>query len=200
MVELLVQNGEDGLVQPKAGDDKGGAAADADHRHPEPALVAEQVARGHLPGEGEPPPDRADVLQKHPLARLGGPGAHQAGGGGHQGGQTGPQRRPGGEGHRRQHRAEVQPELGLEFQGGDGVHDVEGVGDDQGYEGAAQGKAENAPRQAGGKGVADVLFGDGQPGEAHGLERADLGALLLHHPGHGGQAGQRRHQEEDHRE
>ena len=55
-------------------------------------------------------------------------------------------------------------------------------------------------QEAGPESVADVLFGDGPPGEAQSLERADLGALVLHHAGHGGQAGQGRHQEEDHRE
>ena len=140
LVKLLVQDGENGLVKAEAGDDQSRAAADADHGHPEPPLVAEQIAHGHLPGEGQPVPHKPHPLQQNPPPRLGGLGAHQICGRGHQGGQAGPQRRPGGARHRRQHRQHAQRGLLPELQRGHGVHDVERVGNHRRNQGTANGQ------------------------------------------------------------
>ena len=197
LIKLLVEDGEDGVVKAKAGDDQGGTAADADDGHPEPLLIAEQVAHSHLPGKGQMAPDGLDALQKYPPARFGGFGPHQVGGSGHQGGLAGPQGRPSGTQHRRRHRHDAQHRLALEVQARDIVHNAEGIGNDLGDQSISQNQADNAAQQAGRKGVAQIFHGNGQPGEAHSLQRADLGALVLHHAGHGGQAGQSRHQEEN---
>ena len=76
----------DGIPQPKAGDEQGGAAADPCHGHPEAFLIAKEVAHRHLPGEGQPLPDKAGPFEQHPLSRFGRPRAHQGSGYGCQGG------------------------------------------------------------------------------------------------------------------
>ena len=50
-----------------------------DDRHPEPPLVAQQVAAGDLPGKGKAPPQRGDALQQDTFARLGRTRQHQRG-------------------------------------------------------------------------------------------------------------------------
>ena len=149
LVELLVEYGEDGLMKPEAGDDEGGTAPDADDCHPEPPLIAEQVAHGHLPGEGQPVPHKPHPLQQNPPPRLGGLGAHKVGRGSHQRGQAGPQRGPGGARHRRQHRQHAQGVLLPELQGRHGVHDAEGVGHHRRDQGGSHPQPNDAAQQAG---------------------------------------------------
>ena len=150
--------------------------------------------------KGDPFPYKRDPFQKNLASDLGSLGAHQVGWGVHQGRQAGPQGSPGGAQHCRRHRRHAQSRLRLQLQAGDVIHDAEGVGDHHGDEGAAHDQAQKTAAETGEKGVAQIFFGDGQPGKAQGLQCADLGALLLHHAGHGGETGQGRHQEEDDRE
>ena len=71
LVVLPVHHVENGAPQAEGGDDQGSAAADAHHRHPEAALIAEQVAQGDLVVEGQPPPQGGDPLQQDALAHGG---------------------------------------------------------------------------------------------------------------------------------
>ena len=72
--------------------------------------------------------------------------------------------------------------------------------EDLGKDVGASHKANGAPQQRSAAGVKEVLEQDGPPAIAHGHQYAQLGALLLHHAGHGGDAHQRRQQEEEQRE
>ena len=197
LLELLVHDVEDGPPQAEGGDDQRRAAADADDRHPESPLVAEEIPDGDLVVEGQPPPEEGQPLQQHPLARRGRLGPHQLGGDGGQGGEAGPK---GGERHRADgskachsggHR--LQPVL----DGAQGVDDVPGVADDPGQQRQPNRQAQQGPHGAGQKAVAHVFDGDDPLGVAQGLQPADGDPLLLHHAGHGGEAHQRRHQEKD---
>ena len=80
------------------------------------------------------------------------------------------------------------------------VHDVVGVPDDVRQTRGPDEEAQQAAEQRGEPGVEQVLGHDDRRGIAHGLEGADLGALLVHHPRHGGDADQCRHQHKEHRE
>ena len=80
------------------------------------------------------------------------------------------------------------------------VHDVVGVPDKIRKPRGPQEEAQQAAEQGREPGVEQVLGHDDGRRIAHGLERADLGALLVHHARHGGDADQRRHQHEEHRE
>ena len=98
---LPLGDGEYGIPQAEGGDDQGRTAADADYRHPEPFLVAEQITQSDLQMKGQPFPDKADAFQQYPLADGGCFGAHELGGYGSQRGEAGPQ---GGQGNGRNRR------------------------------------------------------------------------------------------------
>ena len=62
LAELLAHDVPDGIPQAEAGEQQGGAARDADDRHEEPLLVADEVAGRDLVGEFHPGPQRGDPL------------------------------------------------------------------------------------------------------------------------------------------
>ena len=200
-LELIVHHIGDGVLDAETRQQQRRAAADAQHHHEEPLLVPQHVPQGYLGQKAQPLPQEGDALQQHPLALLGGLGpdqfrrhlpqeatAHQIGG---------PQsaQQIGGYGDGRQlpiqHKFNGDPEA---------VHDVIGVPEDLGKDVGASHKADGAPQQRSAAGVKEVLEQDGPPAIAHGHQYAQLGALFLHHAGHGGDAHQRRQQEEEQRE
>ena len=67
-----------GVLDGKAAHEQHRAAQDAEDRHEEARLVAEQVARRHLVEERHAAPQRADALEQDALAGLRGLGAHEA--------------------------------------------------------------------------------------------------------------------------
>ena len=146
---LDVGDGQQGVPEAEAGDDEGGAAADAGHRHAEAALVAEEVAEGDLLEEGEPPPQGTDPLQQHPFARLGGPGAHELGGDGGEGGAAGEGGGQGDGGRGSPHGEQRECGVEAQGQGADGIHALPGGEDDGGEEGHPHRQAGEAAQQAG---------------------------------------------------
>ena len=81
-----------------------------------------------------------------------------------------------------------------------GIHNTVRCKDDPRNQRCTDGRTHNAAAHCRDGAVQDKLHGNGAGAVAHGLDGADFRPLLLHHSGHGGQAHQRRHQEEDHRE
>ena len=197
LVVLLVKHIVQGVAHAEAGDNQGGAPADADNGHPEPLLVPEQVAHGHLPGKGHPLPYRANPLQQHPAAGLGTPGPHKLGGYGGEGGKAGGKGRAGDAQHRRAHREQRHVGQQEELHVSHGVEHLPGIEDNGGDNGDAHSQAQHAPEEGGKEAVPHVLQGDGAAAVAQSLQAADLHPLVLHHAGHGGQAHQGRHQEEN---
>ena len=200
LIQLVILQGHnirDRVPHAKAGDQQGRASGNAHHRHEETLFVPEQVSSRDLAGELQPAPHRRDVLQKNPLAGLGGLRQHQLSGHLPHFRGAGPQRhRQGTQNHgQRGHQGEgdVKGRQNLRHV----IHDVVGVNDDIGEQPAAYCQTDDAARNAGNGGVNQVFGGDFRCGVAQGLQGAHLLALLLHHAGHGGQGHQSRHQEEE---
>ena len=148
-------------------------------------------------GEGHPAPQGTDPLQENPLAGGGGPGEQQ-------GGRLLPQGDPAGcqggqahhagadeDAHDSQQRINLEPEGGQVKDGGIGKPD------DRRQAVEAQQHACDAAQQPGGDAVDHILGCNLMAAVAQGLEGAHLGAVFLHHPGHGGAGHQGRHQEEE---
>ena len=74
---LAVDDVPDGIVQAEAHEEERRAARDADDRHEEAPLVAEEVPEGDLPREGDAAPQRRETLEQDALAGLGGAGKHE---------------------------------------------------------------------------------------------------------------------------
>ncbi len=200
IAELAGHNVYDGVPQAETGQEQGGAARYADHRHEQALLVAEEIAGRHLGGEVHTSPQGLDTLQQNPFARLGRLGPHELGrgagqfaGAGKIGGEAGTQQ--GGQGG---NEGVFPVEAGDD--GGHVIHDAVGPPDHLGEDLEAHGQAQGAARHRGQHGVEHVFARDGQLAVTQGLEGADLSPLLLHHAGHGGQTDQGRHQEEENRE
>ena len=162
--------------------------------------MAEGVSQRHLAQERKPLPQRLYPLQqdalagpgrfgpdqlRRPLAQLLAAGQHR-----HQYGAEQRHRHTGG--------AHAQAEIGL--QGGVAVNDIVGIPDDKGDHRHAQHKAQNAAHQGRTAGIPQVFSHNHPAGKAHGLQGADLGALVVDHAGHGGHTDQRRDEHEEHRE
>ena len=77
LFKLPRQNIENRVSESQRRDDERRTASDAGHRHPEPALIAKQVAHADFLYEGEPGPYGRDPLKKDSLAGLGRPRAHE---------------------------------------------------------------------------------------------------------------------------
>ena len=137
------------------------------------------------------------MLQKHPFARRRSLGPHQGGRNRGQSGVGGPQGRPRHAEDRRSHRHGVDPGEESDLQISHRIHDLPGVKDDKGDQGAAHQQSHDAAAEGGQEPVTHVFPGDSPPAVAQGLQPADLYPLLLHHSGHGSEAHQRRHQEEN---
>ena len=79
-IELVVKDIVDRIPQAEAGQQQGRASGDTGHRHEEALFIPEEVAHRHLAVEGKAAPDRRDIFEQHPLARLGSLGQHEPGG------------------------------------------------------------------------------------------------------------------------
>ena len=150
--------------------------------------------------EGKPPPDKRHLFQQHPLSGRGCLGPHDVGRhltensvahiAGHQG--NAPQRHYHTDGRhapveRGFHRRQV-------------VHDAVGIVNDGGEQLEAHGEPQPAAQYRRAQRVDKIFLLDLPVGIAQRFQRADLSALLLHHTGHGGQAHQCRHRQEEDRE
>ena len=67
---LLVDDVVDGVLQAKASEQKPRATRNADNRHEETALIAEEVARGDLPAERHAAPQRTNAFEQNAFAGL----------------------------------------------------------------------------------------------------------------------------------
>ena len=76
---LAIGKRDHGVADAKAADEQGHTAGDADDRHEEAALVAEDVARGHLVQKAQAAPDGTNALKKDAASGLGRLGAHERG-------------------------------------------------------------------------------------------------------------------------
>ena len=144
---LPVHGAEKGGPQAKARDDQSRAARDARHRHPEALLVAEEVPGRDLVVEVQPPPEGADVLEKHPLAGGRGPGPHETGRDLPQGLPAGRRSAGARAEHRRQDAEEGDLRVRMELNVRHGVHDLVGREDHLGEEGIADPQAQDGPEE-----------------------------------------------------
>ena len=81
-----------------------------------------------------------------------------------------------------------------------GIHRTPGSADNPGEQRQTNGQPQHRTNHTGEEPIAHILYGYAPPGKSHGFQPTDGSALLLHHAGHGGQAHQSCHQEEDQRE
>ena len=202
VVNVAVLLGDDGVQRirdAKARHQQRGAARHADDRHPEALFVAQQVAAGNFPAEGQPPPQRGDAFQQNALAGLGGAGQHKGRRVLLQGGAAGQRR----DAHGEQDKGAARKQRLAQPPGGGNrrhiIHQFIG-GPDDGREGLeADGQSGYCARCSRREGVDQVLLHDGCARIAQGFQRADLQAFFLDHAGHGGGYYQCRHQEEEYR-
>ena len=95
VVDIAVLLGDDGVQRvgdAEARHQQRGTARHTDDGHPETLFVAQQVAAGDFPAEGQAAPQRGDALQQDALARLGCARQHKGGGVLLQGGAAGQRR------------------------------------------------------------------------------------------------------------
>ena len=147
----------DRVIKAKRRQNKRRAAADADDRHPEALLIAEEVARRDLVDERHALPQGLDVLKEHALARLRRAGAHQARRRFAQRGKAGPERRDCCAGDRREHGKERNIRVGVQLDIRHLIHDLIGREDHLREQDIADDKAQNAADKARQQPVADVL-------------------------------------------
>ena len=197
---LLVDDVVDGVLQPQACEQERRAAGDAHDCHDKATLVAEEVARGDLPGERQATPHGADTLEQNALARLGRARKHEER-------RSLTQRRGGSEPSRDYGDSHAEPRGGGGHGGvdragatRDGVDDRIGTHDEPGQELRERDDTDDRADSARHDGVDKVLRGDARLAVAKRLERADKHALLLHHARHGGKRDKRCHEEEQKRE
>ena len=77
-------------------------------------------------------------------------------------------------------------------------HDTVGFPDDHGDDSIARADAQSAAKHRAAAGINQIFTHDLRVGIAQGFQGADLGALLVDHPGHGGDAHQGSDQQEEH--
>ena len=198
--ELHIHDSRNGIPDAEARHQQSRTAADAHKHHGQPLTVAEDVADGNLIQEAQAAPQgrfldhqflaccwrfRANQLRRNLPKRFMAtiPGHKQHG-----------QRI--GDKHSQCH-TPVKPQLdhGLHKQ-----HDLVGLPQDRRKNDAAQSHTQQAPQYRAASCIEQVLTDDGSAAVAQSLQGADLGPLLVHHTGHGGDADQRCHQQEEHRE
>ena len=162
--------------------------------------MAEGVSQRHLAQERKPLPQRLYPLQQDALAGLGRFGPDQLRRPLAQLLAAGQHRHQYGAEQRHRHAGGAHAQAEIELQGGVAVNNIVGIPDDKGDHRHAQHKAQNAAHQGRTAGIPQVFSHNHPAGKAHGLQGADLGALVVDHAGHGGHTDQRRDEHEEHRE
>ena len=200
LAKLVVDHVADGIADAHAGDQQRRAAADADDHHHQTLFVAKDVADGELVHERQPPPQRADALEQNALASLGRGGAQKLRRGEAQFAAHGEPRGPHRAEQRRSQRQRAHAPIKHQFDLGKAIHDTVRHPDDLGEDCGAKEETDDAADGGGAAGIEDEFAHDGARSVAHGLEYADLRALLIDHARHRGHAHQRRHHEEEQRE
>ena len=145
-------------------------------------------------------PNKRNMLQQNPFARLGCFGTHQCRRSFPGSCQHCPQGCAHGACHTCANGAQTQRQIQLQMQARQGIHDAIRRKNHPWNQRCANGSAHNAAANCRNGAIEDELHSDGAGAIAHGFDGADFRPLLLHHSGHGGQAHQRRHNEENHRE
>ena len=99
--------------------------------------------------------------------------------------------------HNRQREGPVegQNHIGLDVQ-----HDAVGLPENLGENGAASRNAQSTAQHCAAAGINQIFVHDLPVCIAQRFQGADLGSFFVDHPGHGGDADQRRNQDEEHRE
>ena len=143
------------------------------------------------------PPQGADALEQNALAGLGRGGAQKLRRGEAQLAAHGEPRGPHRAEQRRAQRQRAHAPVKHQFDLGKAVHEAVRHPDDPGEDRGAEEKADDAADGGRAAGIEDELAHDGARGIAHGLEHADLRALLVDHARHRRHAHQRRHHEEE---
>ena len=198
---LVIGDVLDGVPDAEAGKQQGRAAADAQDHQEEALPVAQHVPQGDLVQEADPPPEPADPLQQDALAVFRGLGPQDGGGHLPQLLAAAVQPHPGGAQQCDGYGQGQHPRLeGIDQLLGEVIQTGISSPEHPGNEPGAEEKAKDAADQAGRAGIDDVFQADKPLVIAHGLPHAHLGALLVHHAGHGGSADQGSHQKEKHRE
>ena len=198
--ELNIHDLGNGIPDAEAGHQQGSTAADAQQHHHQPLPVAEDIPNGHLVQEAHTLPQR-NPLNQQLLPCPGGLGANQLR-------RNLLQRPMAAVPAHRQHGKGIQgsdgqghlPIKAQQNIGGDHQDDFIRLPQHNGKHNAAQDDAHGAAQNSAAAGIQQVFGNNGPIAVAQGLQGADLGTLLLHHTGHGGDAHQRRHQQEEGRE
>ena len=190
----------DRIPQPVAGQQQRRTAADTEDHHQEALAVTEQVAQRRLLQEAQALPEEVHALQQHPLPGLRRPGTQQIRRGVPQLPAAGEIRRQRGDGQIDQRHGGAEAEVQQQMELAEFVHHLVRLPDDRRQHVRTGEKARGAADQGRADGVRQVFADDPPAGKAEGPQHADLGALFVHHPRHGGDADQRRHEEEEQRE
>ena len=198
--ELPGSDVRDGILDAEPSHQQRGAPADAHHHHEQTLLVPENIPEGHFFQKSQPFPDKGHVLQEHPLPGFRGLGPHQRRrhlgqlhAAGKPGGADGAEQRS-RQGYGRQLPVEhIIDRIRI-------VHDAIAEPYDLRECPCPQKEAGHTAGQRSQAGIHQIFGHDSALTVAQGFQHANLGPLLLHHPVHGGDAHQRRHQEEEHGE
>ena len=199
MLKLIACHIGNGVPEAETGQQKRCTAADSHQHHGQPLPVTENIANGHLIQEADLFPE-GHIFQQDLLAGGRGLGTDQL-------------RRfllqspaaaiPGDQQHngsiyqhhsQRQRPVDCQNHIRLYIQ-----HDAIRAPDDPWKHGAARKNSQTAAQNRAAAGIEQVFAHDLPVGIAQRLQRADLRALFIDHPGHGGDADQRRDEQEEHR-
>ena len=196
---LVIYHRLDGIPQAKTSDQQGCTAANTQYHHDQAAAVTQHIADGYLMKEAQPPPQGGNVLQEHPLSCLGGLGADQfcrRFGQFHPAGEIGCTH-----GAKERRRKGNQGQCGIkdESQGSKAIDNAVDLPDNPGQPVRTGSITRHTADQCGRSRIEEVLGHDLAVTVSKGFQNADLGALFIHHAGHGGHTHQSRHQEEEHR-
>ena len=197
---LVIRHIGDGVLHAEARHQQGCAAPYAQNHQHNAGGMAESVSQGDLAQEREPFPQRLYPLQQNTLSGLGRFGADQLRRALAQFLAAGQHRDRNGAEQRHRHAGRAHPHAEVELQGGIAVNNIVCVPDDERDHRNAHHKAQNTAHKGRASGVPQIFSHDHPAGIAHGLQSADLGALVIDHTGHGGHADQRRNEHEEHRE
>ena len=198
--KLIHRSISNGIAQAKAGQQQRRTATDADKHHKHPLAIAEHISQHHLVQETDVLPE-GQVFQENFLAGVGCFGTDQL-------------RRhflqaaaaaiPGYQQHYNRvstNHSQAQRPVDLQH---DGWSDVQNntvrIPKDHGENGAAQQNAQSAANHSGAACIEQVFTNDSTIAVAQGFQCTDLGTLFLHHAGHGSDAHQGSHQQEESRE
>ena len=196
LAKLLVDDVVDGILQAKARKKQSRAAGDADDGHAEASLIAEEVARGNLPREGQSTPNRTNALQQNALASLGRTREHERRGLLAQGGRHGKPSGQHGDANAETCRGQGNGHIDRHGPTGNGVNDGVGFHDEPRQKRGERQDTHNRSHTARDRRIAQILTRNACVGIAQRFIGTNEHTVLVHHARHGGERNKCCNQEE----